>query len=367
MIINSNQKQRVAFIVPRMPPSVDGVGDYTCQLLRHSARLNDSIILVENNTYVSKQYLPEHLILELPKSSVHFLSLLDLYNINTLILQYSAFGFSKRGCPLSLLKNIKNWSEKHPNNRLIVMIHELWYITKPWKYGFYLQLLHQYLLLLTLKQATTVFTSTDGYCSTLRTKLPTTQIAALPVGSNIVPKTQPSTLDKIRNTWILFGKQANRVSALQDFASWLPKLYEAGLLIQLSVVGPTDNESLSELENRLLHSLLPPDKVVQFGALASVKLSNLMSSCEYGIFAQTPLSWQKSTIFMAYAAHCIEVVAPFEWPSESKHAHLISSPSSLINDSRTDKNNLAKGFLLGSWYEKSCSWQLLAKQYESQL
>ena len=366
MNTTTNLNHRVAIIVPQMPPSVDGVADYTYQILCHSAKLEKSIIIVAKNLHKSKEHLAAYSILKLPRSSTQLSSLLDQYNVNIVLLHYSAFGFSKRGCPISLLRAIKVWKEKHPNNKLIFMVHELWYTTKPWKLGFYSQLLHKWFLLLTLRQASKIFTSTDGYCDTLRKRFSSAKVTVLPVGSNIIPKRQPSTQDKVRNTWILLGRQANRVSALQDFATWLPRLCDAGLLIQISVVGPTDNESLAELEYTLLYSLLPADKVVQYGALESVQLSNLLSTCEYGMFSQTPLSWQKSGIFMAYAAHCIVVVAPFEWPNHSKHKLLISTPSSLINNSGSDKNNLIKGFLLGSWYAQNCSWQLMAEQYENQ-
>jgi len=367
MYTHVTPRMSVAIIVPKLPPLIDGLGDYTHHLIQHSSVLDKAILLVAENSEQSQLYFRKNLVLEIPSDSCHFNSLLQSYEIDVLVLQYSAFGFSKNGSPINLLRNIRKWKHLNPKSQLLIMIHELWYDTNLTKPGFYIQLIHKYFLLSCLRTADYIFTSTNGYKETVVKCIKSKNVEALTVGSNILPTRIPSIEQKIPNSWILFGRQTNRLSCLRDFGIWIKKLYEVGLLAQLNIVGPRDNTSMTVQEDLLLQSLLPSDEYVQHGPLSGSILSELLLSSSYGMFSQTPLSYQKSTIFMAYAAHSVEVVVPTEWPPSVIHSGIISTPSSLIRDAELGNKSRRNGFKLGEWYNDHCSWHILANEYDKRL
>jgi hypothetical protein len=357
---------KTAFLAPRLPPYIDGVGDYSANLIRNSPELQDALLLVYEGGLDLLSNFPRLKIESIP-SDLHDLdSLLFEADVSLLIVQYSAYGFHSRGCPLALLKAVRRWRLSNRENRLLIMAHELWTRSVPWRLDGIRQLLHRRECLKLACSADYIFTSTSGYQAWLSSIVPPSKLRTLPIGSNIIPL-EPFPLFNDRETggWVLFGKQRSRIRALESFRSWIPKLYAAGLIDKLEIVGSAESSVDDEHEMRLLTELLPREVFVRHGELNVSDLSRVLARNRYGLLSQTPQSSTKSGVFMAYASHQLAVVVSQNWKSSVPFGQWVIEPSSLFTLDTSQTQIAIAVRSLFDWYTQNASWPTIAEVYRS--
>jgi hypothetical protein len=351
---------RIAFIAPRLPPSICGIGDYTYHLLTNLPCSNDILLLVRDGLNATKRLYPGSSIELLPFSRKDFIDLLNINKVSILIVQYSGYGYDPRGAPLSLLKSIRRWRSESKSRKLIIMAHELWNTPSFWKPDYFRQILHKRELCSLAACADQVFTSTTGYAESLSYRVKKTNLKTLPIGSNIIPIQDPRLSERKLGSWVLFGKQGSRIVSLKALGPKLADLNRHGCLMNLIVVGSSDGQQLEQEECTLLRSFLPINSYVRTGLLSNERISEILLNAEHGILAQTPESYTKSTILMAYSAHGVLPVVAYRSPLTFSWMRSVDDLLAINSD------NLQLGSLrdeMLSWYQLTGSWSTIANAY----
>jgi hypothetical protein len=106
----------VVSIVPRLPPAVDGVGDYSlkvAQQLRKDFGIYTHFI-VSNPLWVGDNNIDGFSVSRVShRKSEALLNLLDGFqDANAVLLQYVLHGYSKKGCPFWLINALEEQRKK---------------------------------------------------------------------------------------------------------------------------------------------------------------------------------------------------------------------------------------------------------------
>ena len=137
----------VISLVPRLPPAIDGLGDYAF-LLAHQQHQDFGIqtnFIVGDPAWTAGSELGSFLVSQLSqRSAANLYALLAQQSTSTVILHYVGYGYAKRGCPGWLVKGLSEWKASSPKKRLITMFHEVAASGSPWTSAFWLSgLQHQ--------------------------------------------------------------------------------------------------------------------------------------------------------------------------------------------------------------------------------
>jgi hypothetical protein len=152
----------VVQIVSRLPPSIDGVGDYAfllAQQLRTAYGINTHFVVCDTDwkpedagqrteggegkseignrkSEMQLDGFPVHQLRE--PSAAELLSVLSQAGMpQTVLLQYVGYGYEKRGCPVWLVNGIDAWRKAQSAKRLVTMFHELYAFGPPWRSSFW--------------------------------------------------------------------------------------------------------------------------------------------------------------------------------------------------------------------------------------
>jgi hypothetical protein len=349
---------KIAVLVPRLPPSICGIGDYTSQLLSHLPKTRSVLLLVRDGYLSTKNFYPQFNVEGIPPSGEGLVKLLKLENVSDLIVQYSGYGFDPSGAPLSLLKAIRIWRKDNPYGRLILMAHELWHHPSWWKLDGLRQILHKRELCALAALADQVFTSTDGYAEWLLPYVASHRLRTLPIGSNIIPIRSPEGASRLRGQWILFGRQGSRIVSLKVLGASLSALHRKALFDRLVVIGSSESQKLDLQEASLLCQYLPSHAYERTGTLSNQDISRILLQSEYGVLGQTPST--KSGILMAYASHgVIPVLAHSCRPTNLTYSWIrteddVTSSSDYIGTLRDE---------VLEWYRLNGEWDRIAQAY----
>src|SRR5438034_3528340 len=128
-------------IVPKLPPSISGVGDYAYLLareLRAAQGIHTRFIVCDPSWEGAKDYhgfSVSRMDTRQPDELERHINALGMSA--TVVLQYVGYGYEKRGCPLWLVRGLESWKRRHPGCRLLVMFHELYASGPPWRSSFW--------------------------------------------------------------------------------------------------------------------------------------------------------------------------------------------------------------------------------------
>src|ERR1041385_7558181 len=136
-------------IVPRLPPAVDGLGDYALSLARHL--YNDFDIkthfVVCDPIWVEKSEVEGFSISCLTnRSPSALLSSLAVANPTIIVLlHYVGYGYARRGAPSWLIDGLERWHRSNGAARILTMFHELYAKGPVWTSSFWLSPLQKHL------------------------------------------------------------------------------------------------------------------------------------------------------------------------------------------------------------------------------
>ena len=349
--------------MPRLPPSICGIGDYTLNLLAHFPDPEKILLLVQEGSSATKKVLSQYEVDNIPSSGKSLVQFLNQRSVSHLIVQYSGYGFDSCGAPIDLLRAIRAWKVENPTVKLVLMAHELWHNAPLWKLQGLRQVLHKQHLSSLAACADHVFTSTPGYTEWLAPFVDGYKLRTLPVGSNIIPIRSGYDTQRNRGQWVLFGRQGSRVVALNALGTSLTTLQREGLLDRLLVVGSTDGQQLERDETKALSQYLPNKAYVRFGALPNEEISKIFLQSEFGILGQNPNSYTKSTVLMAYAAHgVIPVISTVAIPTHLSCGWIKSVDEILAMNPVTANFRLLHEEVL-AWHQQTGGWNYISRAY----
>lgn len=302
--------QTILSIVPRLPPVVDGVGDYA-HLLSTALADRHGILtkfiacdplkpILENRDHrfntTDKDLSP----IQLPQRSQNaLLAILDRHdNIDIILLQYVGYGYAKRGCPLWLKSALSKWRQAKSSRKLVTMFHEVYAKSdRPWSSQFWTSPIQQQIAKDLVNLSDAVMTSNQLFSNLIQglSNKHNDKIAILPVFSTIGEcSSLPLPLTK-RQPWLVtFGNSSFRKSIYTDSLEQLTTVCQLLDIKEIYDIGHNSSEIVRSI---------PQVKVNAMGILPASEISQIFSLAQVG-FINYPIPYiAKSTIFAAYSSH----------------------------------------------------------------
>ena len=135
-------------IVPKLPPSIDGVGDHALNLAQELRKRYgiESKFIVCDSTWNGAKEVEGFRVRVIYSRSNHdlFSSLISTQqqiterNRSIVLLHYVGYGYATRGCPGWLASGLKKWKESISDAFIVTMFHALYAFGPPWTSSFWL-------------------------------------------------------------------------------------------------------------------------------------------------------------------------------------------------------------------------------------
>lgn len=304
---------KIIHIVPRLPPMIDGVGDFALLLsnqLKIKHKINSTFI-VGDPLWKAEGDLKgcEIKKIELRTANSIFNQLIQ-YTFNSpkiVLLHFVNYGYEKRGCPFWLIDGLKKWKNEEPNSTLIIMFHETYAKGgyRPWTSVFYLWYFQKHLAKRLVDLGDILYTNEQQKSNILKTlsEKKNREIIVKPVFSTIgEPLTNPN-LGNRKKILIIFGSRAIRTRVYKESVENLNKVCSVLQIEKIIDIGPRIDLSITNIN-------LP--KIEIKGTLDSKEISLLMLTSYAGYMYYDPSILGRSTIFAAYASHGLVPVVDFK-------------------------------------------------------
>ena len=207
---------RIIQIVPRLPPAICGVADYSVLLGdRLESNYSFEVSYVAANLEKSGPSIPERLFLSQRSSADLISALNELYrpaSRTILILEFSGYAMARWGLCYWLIKALKRFLKSHPDVRLLTMFHELYAFGSIWTSQFWTSPIQRHLVAKLCEISESVLTSKKSYADKINimSNHKFSKIPVLPVFSNIgEPEKILSLIDRKRRV-VIFGSKGTR-------------------------------------------------------------------------------------------------------------------------------------------------------------
>jgi hypothetical protein len=297
MIFNSKS---VISIVPRLPPAIDGVGDYALNLARQ-LRKDFNIqtrFIVGNQNWSGNTEIEGFPVSQVLDSSANtLLAQLSIAPLSPVLLHYVGYGYAQRGCPVWLIEGLQRWKSLYPQRSFVTMFHEVYGYGSPWTSSFWLLPLQKNLVSRLLKYSNQCITSNQDYVDRLTNLIDvkSDRIITMPVFSNIGEPKSVKPLVQRSKKIVIFGHKNSRAQVYQECMTALAAICELLNIEQIDDIGVPTGLELSTIAN------VP---VVENGIIESQEISQILQDSIVG-FLNFPLPTYlaKSTIFSTFCAH----------------------------------------------------------------
>lgn len=299
MKMQNNNKLTV--IVPRLPPSIDGLGDYGLSLakqLRQEFGVQTTFIVGDPN-WKGSSVTDGFVIHTLSTRTAQALESLLPANANdgqTVVVHYVGYGYAKRGSPLWLIRGLSKWRKKAPERNLITMFHELFAFGPVWTSQFWTSPFQRYLAAQLGLLSDHALTSQDSYAKIMSklSKGKHRAMAVLPVFSNIGEPKYILPLLQRDKCIVVFGSRGPRTRLYKNSLPELLKLCQKFGITEIIDIGPPLEFSINRINNISVRC---------YGVLEAEKISAILARSMIGLINYPTAYLAKSGIFAAYCAH----------------------------------------------------------------
>jgi hypothetical protein len=304
-------------IVPRIPPAIDGVGDYAlsiARLLRENLGVLSQFIVADLNWPVTERVegfearsLSSHSTDEL----VDLLNLLERESTEgaRVLLHYEGYGYASRGCPAWLVNALERWRLASSKRSLVTLFHELYATGPPWTSSFWLSPLQKNLATRVAQASDQCLTSLARYARVVRqmSGKPANNVTSIPVFSSIGEPESTLPLVERPRRLVVFGTRGRRIEVYKKTAPELNRM--------CNVLGITDLLDIGRSVELDIPSLINVP-ITKLGELPGAEVSSVLSDSIVGVLDYSAAFLAKSTIFAAYCAHrVIPIVANYSDPA----------------------------------------------------
>jgi hypothetical protein len=293
----------VISIVPRLPPAVDGVGDYAVRLAQEARKkLNlDTLLIAAGPLAKSNPSVEGFNTTSLTELTADdFLSCLssltsDSHQKPLVLIHYTFYGYSRFGCPYWLLNGLKQWKKLFPSAKVTIMFHEIHNIVKmkPWKHGFWTPIVQKRIASELVELADQCITSNAKYAAILSGISGRRDIEILPVFSTIAEPIVVTDFTERKNQIVVFG-QTRRREAYKSSWEHISKVCEILNIEEIIDIGP-------ELDISIPSYIHIP--IRQMGQLDVHSISTILCNAQVGFINYSDESLVKSSVFATYCSH----------------------------------------------------------------
>ena len=297
-------------LVPKLPPAIDGLGDYALNLARQ-LRADFGIqthFLIGDPEWAGASEIEGFPITQVQvRSAAQLTRCLQTQQAHTLILHYVGYGFAQRGCPTWLVDGLHDWLRHTAGAQLATMFHEVAATGPVWSSAYWLSSLQKKLAGRLAQLSHCLLTSHQQFADSLQ-QLTRGQrgITLLPVPSNIgEPDAVPALADRQRNL-VIFGHPNSRMQVYQQYGTSLQAVCESLQIEQILDIGVPLPIPPSQLSDRPIQVL----EVLPAEALSTY----LLQSVAGFLAVPPPALLAKSGVFGAYCAHGLVSILPTSSP-----------------------------------------------------
>lgn len=291
----------ITAIVPRLPPAIDGLGDYGLHLAHQLYQEFGwtTEFIVGDPSWSGKTMVEGFAVRNLKAhSATALLNLLPQGEMGEAIalLHYVGYGYARRGCPVWLVEGLERWQHDSKANRLVTLFHELYAFGPIWTSAFWTSPLQRILASRLAQLSDRLLTSKQDYAQKLHqlSRGKHSHIPAIPVFSTIGEPDSLLPLIERPRRLIVFGGIGPRTRVYQRSRLALAHACRSLSISEIYDIGPALGFEVNWVND------IP---VTHLGIKTSAEISHLLSHAAIGFF-DYPLEYlAKSTIFAAYCAH----------------------------------------------------------------
>lgn len=284
-------------IVPRLPPVIDGVGDYALALargLRKDFRFETRFV-VTDAAWDEGEGVEGFGVNRLGERSVdELLNALPRGERAAVLLHYGGYAYATRGCPAWLVRALKRWRGGAGGRRLLTFFHELYATGPPWTSSFWLSRRQRSLTARLARVSDESLTSLELYATRLR-RMGAAPVC-LPVFSSVGEPTQGMTppLAERRRRLVVFGTRGRRAEVYRRSARALNRICRRLKIEEVWDIGREAHAPAARLLD------VP---VIYCGETSAREVSEILLDSVAGVIDYPADMLGKSTIFAAYCAH----------------------------------------------------------------
>jgi hypothetical protein len=295
-------------IIPRLPPVVDGIGDYAlclARLLRDNVGITTRFIVTDPAWTGAGEVEGFEVRRMTSHSTDELLNLLAECPSTSeqVVLHYEGYGYAQRGCPIWLVTTVEKWRRENTERRLVTIFHELYAKGPPWTSSFWLSPLQKSLTTRLARLSDQWLTSLERYALVVQkmSGKESSKPNHIAVFSSIGEPQSASPLNERRRRLVVFGTRGRRVEVYKRSATDLNRICEALGIEEIVDIGrPVDFDISSAMKA----------PVVTCGELPGSEVSEICLDSVAGVIDYPASMLGKSTIFAAYCSHrMIPIVA----------------------------------------------------------
>jgi hypothetical protein len=334
-------------IVPRLPGSLDGVGDYASLLAEQLRR----------SFGIDTKFVAPPFSLARPN---------EFAECSDIVLHYVNYGYQSRGVPRhlpSILRELK----QSVSGKFITIFHELYATAPPWRSAFWLRRLQKSIARTVAELSDASVVSSETMRELLREISPAAAVEIHPVVSTLGEPDLVSDqfVRRDPHRWVIFGGTHLVESSLGSFLRVYRSIPEAFAPRELFVIGGEENEAvrrdLGQLRN--VESQYRP-------ALKAEGASEVLLSCSFGwldYFRQRGVPTDtilKSASFASYCGHGVIPIFPHEGSPIALRGDRMPGPYFVAADRSNlptvgERAEVAAGIY--DWYRRHASVEHLAR------
>jgi hypothetical protein len=318
-----NISATVLQIVPKIPGTFDGVGDYA---LIVADKLRQAY--GRNSIFAAREFHSQrnvHGFAAIPLDSLDQAE--SRSNFCDVILHWVNYGYQKRGVPLALLRNLRKLGTGRGS--LVTVFHELYASAPPWRSAFWLRPLQMNICRSIAEISDACIVSSDAALAELERLASGSRVSVHPVVSNFGEPMLDSDQFNRRNPhrWVICGGTVLVEKSIRSFRKVLNRIPAVLSPQELFVLGGTDNPA-----TRAIIAELPGLRCDYQPQIEAEKASRILSSCSFAwidYFHRPDVltsALLKSTAFAAACAHGVVPVLPHSGSVISLHGDQLPGP-----------------------------------------
>ncbi len=288
------KNQKLAILSPAFPPVSNGLGDYS---VRIASALQERIsISFVGTAQYPKPKLDDYY--EIEKNAYSLTEFVQSNDINHLLINYSNYGYQKKGTPLWLSDALRTL-RRTENVNVITFFHEIYASGKAWQSSFWLHPFQKGIFRQIYNFSDFTLCSNERVERLISKQVSDYGAKNLNIGlfSNIPePENSPHWQNR-KNCVVIFGSTGRRNSIYSN-VNLLNAWIQQNEITELWDIGPGFPVFQKD-------QLSCPVEI--FGELKSEVVSDLMQQARFGLIDYPDSLLGKSGIFAAYAAHGIAV------------------------------------------------------------